>query len=612
LHSSAVIFDAPEEAFVLEPAYAHTKIQVIRPRQYSVLKSRMCALLCAFALLFCSVITHPVAETGMNDDGPYIRSAQLLAQTGHVVYNGWATAMLGWQLFLGALFAHLFGPSFTAIRASTLLVAIATAFLTHRTLVRAGVNTRNATLGTLALVLSPLFLPLAFSFMSDIGGLFCIVLCFYACLRALQAKADWAMLGWLVFAATSNALGGTVRQIAWLGVLVIFPSTVWLLRQRRGVVLTGLLLYSICAVFVVGSLQWFLRQPYSIPEPLIPPDINLSSLNHLVFQLLSMFFTFALLLLPILISFAPVLTLREKFTRDRLIAGGVLCLLAFLFFVTRQPQDQPYFFAPYLGNYLSLHGLVDGMPIMGNRPLVLSPAVRVLLTIFVFLLLNCFFIFLLVSRGLKHSLGVPSEISGKSLQILFMPFLIAYVALLVPRGLSGTLFDRYLLPLLPIGLIFLLRLFQNRVGSHLPFISGALLVVFATYAVAGTHDAFSMFRARQAAVVEIRTMGVPATLIDAGFNQNMMTQIDSIGYLNDPRIRVPKTVYVARFTPYPEDCRPQGDSLTPAVVPGYTLSFDPAACGGLSHFAPVSYRQWLWGETATVYVVKTLKTPPAL
>jgi len=36
--------------------------------------------------------------------------------------------MLGWQLYLGALFAKVFGPSFTAIRASTMLVALATIF----------------------------------------------------------------------------------------------------------------------------------------------------------------------------------------------------------------------------------------------------------------------------------------------------------------------------------------------------------------------------------------------------------------------------------------------------------------------------------------------------
>ncbi len=116
----------------------------------------------------------------------------MLAQTGHIVYNGWATAMLGWQLWLGALFAKLFGPSFTAIRASTLFVALLTDFLIQRTLVRAGVSSRNATIGTLAVALSPLFLPLALCFLTDFGGLFFIVLCLYACLRAVLAESDRA------------------------------------------------------------------------------------------------------------------------------------------------------------------------------------------------------------------------------------------------------------------------------------------------------------------------------------------------------------------------------------------------------------------------------------
>ena len=121
--------------------------------------SRRPALLCAFVLLVCAFATFPFAEVGLTDDWSYVQSARVLAQTGHIVYNGWATAMLGWQLYLGALFVKLFGTSFTAVRASTLLVALITAFLMQRTFVRAGINSRNATIGTLALVLSPLFLP---------------------------------------------------------------------------------------------------------------------------------------------------------------------------------------------------------------------------------------------------------------------------------------------------------------------------------------------------------------------------------------------------------------------------------------------------------------------
>jgi hypothetical protein len=35
---------------------------------------------------------------GFADDFSYIKTALVYAQTGHFVYNGWATAMFGWQI----------------------------------------------------------------------------------------------------------------------------------------------------------------------------------------------------------------------------------------------------------------------------------------------------------------------------------------------------------------------------------------------------------------------------------------------------------------------------------------------------------------------------------
>jgi hypothetical protein len=87
-------------------------------------------------------------------DWSYIRSAQVLAQTGHIVYNGWAAPMLGWQLLLGAVFIKLFGFSFLVLRTVTVLIATLTAFLFHRILVRCGVNEYNSSIGTLTLALS--------------------------------------------------------------------------------------------------------------------------------------------------------------------------------------------------------------------------------------------------------------------------------------------------------------------------------------------------------------------------------------------------------------------------------------------------------------------------
>src|SRR5438094_224905 len=72
------------------------------------------AILCATLLAICTLASYPFAEMGGNDDFAYVRSAKALADTGHLVYFGWSSAMLGWQLALGAFFIKLLGASFTA------------------------------------------------------------------------------------------------------------------------------------------------------------------------------------------------------------------------------------------------------------------------------------------------------------------------------------------------------------------------------------------------------------------------------------------------------------------------------------------------------------------
>ncbi|MGA8940631.1 MAG: hypothetical protein WB439_15825, partial [Acidobacteriaceae bacterium] len=114
---------------------------------------RISALVCALAVLACELISRPFANMGICDDSTYIVSAHRLATTGHILYNGVETPILGWQLYLGAAFIKLFGFSFTSVRMSVLLVAMALAFVLQRILVRSGISERNATIGTLALVL---------------------------------------------------------------------------------------------------------------------------------------------------------------------------------------------------------------------------------------------------------------------------------------------------------------------------------------------------------------------------------------------------------------------------------------------------------------------------
>ncbi len=550
----------------------------------------------------------------MIDDWSYIKSAQVLAATGHIVYNGWATAMLGSQLYLGALFIKLFGSSFTAVRASTILVALGTTFMAHRTLVRAGVNSRNASVATIALVLSPLFLPLALSFMSDVDGLFCIILCLYACLRALQAETDLAALGWITFAALSNAVGGTIRQIAWLGVLVMVPSVVWLLRRRRHVLVAGALLYGISVIFIYGSLQWFQRQPYSLVESLLPGrTIEGAVLYQAAVQFVGFIFAGVMFLLPILLALGCGISLRDRRISGFLILGGVLCLIIGFLLLLLDPGSFAAMLAPYAGNYVTRYGMVDGMLIQGTRPIVLGNGIRFVLTATVLAAIVIFFAFLRFgSRSSANSRG-QSRISMHNLLVLVVPFVLAYFALLVPRSISiwGRLTDRYLLPLLLIGMLVIVRLFQDRVQENLPTVSIVLTVLFGMYAVAGTHDAFSLYRAKAAAIAELREAGVPDASIDGGFEHNGMAQIEAFGYMNDPRVHVPGVVFVYKGSVFPKGCEPAFRARTPVIVPGYALSFDSAACGGNSGFALIPYRDWLRARIVNIYIVNTFRQSSA-
>ncbi len=56
-------------------------------------------LLCALAVAVCVLIANPVVNMPYIDE--FFRTPRRtldFARTGHIVYNGWATAMLGWQI----------------------------------------------------------------------------------------------------------------------------------------------------------------------------------------------------------------------------------------------------------------------------------------------------------------------------------------------------------------------------------------------------------------------------------------------------------------------------------------------------------------------------------
>jgi len=563
----------------------------------SLQRLRAPALACAAAVLLCELISSPWVEMGVDDDWSYVLTAQKLAATGHIVYNGWATAMLGWQLYLAAAFIKLFGPSFTVVRLSTILVAMLTAFLLQRTLVRFGVTERNATLGTLAVVVSPLFLTLSASFMTDIQGLFAILICLYACLRALQTARSGAATAWVVFAAVANVLCGSSRQIAWLGCLVMVPSTLWLLRRDRRLLSVAVPVTLLGFVAIFASMHWFEQQPYSLPEHLLPPSIHPM---YIFGEVLHAALDLPFLLLPIMALFLP-LALRLR--RSALFAFLALSLFYIFITVHSHHQHPNRFLAPHIGDWVDVWGSFEDK-IPGPTPIYVTRPVQILFTVLsiggLFALIGSV---LAIQQTATHQTAspLPPETHTYRNTVLLAPFSLAYALLLLPRA-NLLLVDRYLLPLALIALIVLLRYYQRHVRPAIPMASLALVGLFAVYGISVTHNLYAHLRAILALSDELHQAGIPDTAMDLGFEYSATVELQHAPTINDPRLIVPAGAFVHLPS------RPDGMCLPnerfPHVTPRFGIAFDPNACGGPAPFAPVHYARWPASTPGTLYIVR--------
>ena len=554
--------------------------------------------LCALLVGACCWASWPLSNLGFLDDWSYAKTAQVFAQTGHFVYNGWATAMLGWQIIWGALFIKLFGFSFLVLRFSMLPIAMAAVFLFHQILLRFGVKPRNAVIGTLTLGLSPLFMPLAVSFMTDIPGLLVILVCIYCCQRALATSSAGTTILWLTLAAVSNVAGGSVRQIAWLGALVMLPSTGWLLRRRRGVLPACVVLWLGSAAGIYATMQWFAHQPYVIPEYILAPLLysKLKGVLQMPGDLSSAFFCSLLITFPILVAWAGKFRQLASGTKRKYL------LLAVGIGVTQfiGHRSLPWLTHLLLQEFARHRNAAFDVP---GFDLFTLPLWARALTGSLVIATG-----LLMLLDVRDSLRPAWKASLRRLLerdevILLGPFTAAYLLLLCPRASIGGLFDRYLLGLLPVFIVGLLLFFQARRGAALPRSSVVVVAVFGFLSVAATHNWFSWQRALGAAADEVIASGVPRTQIEAGVEYDGWTEVVN-SYVHSRHFAVygHETAKASPDTTIPEDCQSDFSPFSVVIHPKYAIGFDRESCFVPTNYPRVAYTRWLppFHDTVTV------------
>ena len=484
---------------------------------------RLYSIGCAILVAACVLATVPVLEMGVIDDWRFAYSARELARCGHLAYVARQDPMLGVQAIWAAGLIRLFGFSFTLLRLSTLPFAAGCALLMYRLGRCAGLNRPFALFGTLSVTLSPLFIPLAASFMTDIPATFFWLACVYCAMRALGAANALQAGGWLAAAAAAGVAGGTVRQVVWVVPLLALPAAAWIRRGERRVAITALLLWCASGIGAALCLGWFVRQPHAAR------DLLLHRLPWRAAAVYALWVGLAglLFILPTLVI--HLADWRKRLRAPLSLAAGLLLPAAGLAVLHWRLKKELL-----LGDIVTQNGILWPQTMeIGVKPEILPAPVRGVLAALV--VVGAGFTAAALFEGWRWprwtSLAsafrpaAPDAESSFWLMRLSAPACFVYTLAILYRGP----FDRYLIPLLPFLVSPLLWRYQRRVRSAPPALGWMVAGGFALYGIATTHDFLAARRASLEAASAMTAAGIPRTSITAGLEYDGWTELEHSG-----------------------------------------------------------------------------------
>lgn len=466
--------------------------------------------------LLAIALVDPRGDFPLNDDWAYAATVEGLLRDGTFRPHDWAGMTLLSQALWGALAAVVFGFSAVVLRASTLvlgLASVAGVYLLGREL-RA--PRAVALLVALALAANPLFLGLSHTFMTDVPMLAPMIwalLCFARALRC-DSTAAWAVGSGLSVAGVLCRQPALVVPLGLCAAVMVWPAAGWRWRARAALsvllALGALWLYRI-ALEASGGLpanfgarDAFLTRLLQSPLP--------TALRLLYGNVLTALLYCGLFLLPPLLLFEAGWR-RARLTRPRWITAvqiAAAALAAARLLSVGRPM-------PLIGNVLISSGIgpvtlhdwyIRGLANDPRLPPAVWLAVSAAAVLGVALLAGQL-IGAVRAAWSERRAGAPGR-------IMLLGTGAAYLALtcvVVP-------FDRYYLPLLPILALALLPP-AHAVPRRAWIAAGALLAISGAFAIAATHDYLAWNRARWAALRQLtEDDGIDPRRIDGGLEFN--------------------------------------------------------------------------------------------
>ena len=527
---------------------------------------------------------RPRGDFPIDDDWDFALAAWRFASTGQFHFTPFTAVSLRAQVLWGALWTRLFGQSFDVLRASTLILALATLVVVHGTLLRAGVPRFGRIIATLAFGFHPIFLWSSCTFMTEVPFVFASSVALACFIRSFEEGAapnlplipisplrqgEGGRWGWILAGCLATIVACFVRQT---GVTILAaPLLLALMRRRWRDAMTISCTVGLFAATLLLKREWLAGSPqefanhfkmwtestFRLPEQIAVFD------HYATFNAQNCALFFFPLVAPLGLVF-----IRSARRNDIVIAA----VIALLFVVRVQSLialglTMPYFVSPYCcdifaGNIFADFGL-GPLALAGAYPFRLPYVARLGIT-YLSVVLAALLIWAVVRRASR---------TNASLLALGM----ALFGSLALFG-SGLYVDRYSFDS-AWPLVIALPMILPWKSRAVRVVSVGALVIIATFSTLAVQEYFSWNRARWTAIRDLRARGVAITAINAGAEPFYLYELSH----GDQRMR--------RIYQFGVPDRP------------YTVAFEPLP--GKRIIARYPYRGWLGLHRGDVFVLLT-------
>ncbi|MHB8886269.1 MAG: hypothetical protein ACYC5H_14580 [Methylovirgula sp.] len=472
----------------------------------------------------------PSGNFPLNDDWSWAIATRTLVATGMWRPTGWTSMPLISNALWAAPFCYASQCSFNDLRLTTLLASL---LLLSATFFLVRLNSKETALPLAAALLvafNPVAYALSFTFMTDI--FFSTLVTISALLFVLSLEQDslrLALVGTTVaLAATLSRQLGLCIPAAYLIVRILQPGN-W--RHKLTLALLPLLVCAASLALYDGWLSQSGKLPalYSVQSAqiaiLLKSPINLAS--QISRNLIPVFLYLGLFSLPILLLTRRPPVVAEADSWVRRIPFVTQCVVT----VAAIRMLATHGIMPIGGNMLIPQGI--GPLTLRDTYILHLPNVAPLPSAFWIAVtwLSVWGAFELAGRLTTYAVNLVAtqrytRFEPGEAGVLFV--LIAIFAYLIPLMLVS-IFDRYLIPVLPLILFVLSSISSAKpVNQYRVAVATILGLLIGIYAVFGVHDYMAWNRARWAAIDDLEKAGIANHFnLDGGFEYNGMSSYSS-------------------------------------------------------------------------------------